>query len=102
MTSTRLRSNPVNEQDEPRSPLFFVLLPATSGPIPLLRRALNQPPLQRLVERRPRRAGVAVLADVAREGVQFRVEVVQVMKGDGFGRHRQLWTAEFVAAMMAD
>src|SRR4051794_819583 len=81
-----------------RCPLPCSLGGAGFNPLGGRRRSLEQTTAQVLLERRPARLATRVVPDLAREGVDLSVEVVQVMKRHRFQRHRQLGTAELVRA----
>ncbi len=51
---------------------------------------------------RPGAVEIGVVAHQLMKIVQLGVEIVELVQGDGFQRHRQLGSTEFVFAVMAD
>ena len=64
--------------------------------------ALEDPAGEARLIRGPRGVPGRVVADLAREGVELGVEVVEVMERDRLGGHRELRAAELVGAVVAD
>src|SRR3954453_6553622 len=97
-----MASGPSGRGRSPLPPPGFVSQPGVGARQLQAGSPLVQSPAQALLEGSPARVAAGVVADLAAEGVDLGVEVVQVMEGDGLERHRQLRAAELVRAVMAD
>ena len=98
------RSDSLGDSASPREPAYpFVRELSVDGAVRLgigrLGSALEQAAAQALLERGPARVAAGVVADLAGEGVDLGVEVVEVVKRDRLERHRQLRAAELVRAV---